>query len=111
MKEKKDLQSSRLENILHQVTCSRKLKEERKEKQSGSRKFGDQLTLIGTHGNSGKALATALAPASFVKSEMPTKNSLPVNNTSPPSSFAFGSAISTNAKSSSFFRIARVFST
>lgn len=69
------------------------------------------LTLIGTHGNSGNALATALAPDSLVKSEIPTKNSLPVNRTSPPSSFAFGSAISTSAKSSSFLRIARVFST
>lgn len=69
------------------------------------------LTLIGTHGNSGNAFATALAPASFVKSERPTKNSFPVNNTSPPSSFALGSAISTSAKSSSFFSIARMFST
>ena len=69
------------------------------------------LTLIGTHGNSGNAHATARAPASLVNSEIPTKNSLPVNSTSPPSSLAFGSAISTIAKSSSFLRIARVFST
>lgn len=35
-------------------------------------------TLIGTHGYSGNAAATALAPASFVKCDSPTKNSLPV---------------------------------
>lgn len=69
------------------------------------------LTLIGTHGNSGNAFATARAPASFVNSEIPTKNSFPVKRTSPPSSRAFLSAISTNAKSNSFLRIARTFST
>lgn len=35
------------------------------------------LTLIGTHGYSGNAAATAFAPPSFVKLEIPTKNSLP----------------------------------
>lgn len=69
------------------------------------------ITLIGQTGNSGKAAATARAPASLVNSERPTKNSLPVNSTSPPSSFAFGSEISTKAKSNSFLRIARTFST
>lgn len=34
-------------------------------------------TLIGTHGYSGKAAATALAPASFVHCDNPTKNSFP----------------------------------
>jgi len=34
-------------------------------------------TLMGTHGYSGNAAATALAPASFVKCDSPTKNSLP----------------------------------
>lgn len=48
-----------------------------------------KFTLIGTHGYSGNAAATALAPASFVHDDSPTKNSLPVNSTSPPSNFAF----------------------
>lgn len=41
------------------------------------RKF--DFTLIGVHGNSGKAAATALAPASLVYLPTPTKNSLPTN--------------------------------
>lgn len=59
---------------------------------------------MGTQGYSGKAAATALAPASFVNFDRPTKNSRPVNNTSPPSRRAFLSAISTKGSSSSFFK-------
>ena len=36
------------------------------------------ITLTGVQGNSGKAEARALAPARFVLSEIPTKNSFPV---------------------------------
>lgn len=42
-----------------------------------SRKF--DFTLIGVHGNSGNAAATALAPASLVYLPTPTKNSRPTN--------------------------------
>ena len=35
--------------------------------------------MIGVQGNSGKASATALAPASLLVSDIPTKNSLPGN--------------------------------
>jgi hypothetical protein len=36
-------------------------------------------TLIKETGKSGKAVATALAPESFVRFEVATKNSLPIN--------------------------------
>lgn len=45
--------------------------------------LNSKFTLIGTHGYSGNAAATALAPASFVHCDRPTKNSFPnskINN-------------------------------
>lgn len=40
-----------------------------------------ERTLIGTQGYSGNAAATALAPASLVHCDKPTKNSLPASKT------------------------------
>lgn len=96
------------------------------------------FTLTGVQGYSGNAAATALAPASFVHSDRPTKNSLPnngsklkvkflksnnllynqsnyynnlpVNKTSPPSSLAIGSDISIIGKSNSFFNTTLIVS-
>jgi hypothetical protein len=52
-------------------------------------------TLSKVTGYSGNADATALAPAKFVVFDKPTKNSRPVNRTSPPSIVANESLIST----------------
>lgn len=75
-------------------------------------RWRDRLgTLIGVTGNSGNADASAVAPRSLVRAEIPTKNSLPVNRTSPPSIMAFESAISKTDKLSSFLSMALIVST
>lgn len=48
------------------------------------------VTLTGVQGYSGQVAATATAPSVLVHCDNPTKNSLPVNNTSDPDNKAFG---------------------
>jgi hypothetical protein len=89
------------------------------------------LTLMGVTEYSGNEAARARAPASFVHSLSPTKNSrpvyvgikiieqcdkdlghiLPVKRTSPPSRCADSSEISTTGSPNSFFKTARIVST
>lgn len=66
---------------------------------------------IGVTMNSGNESASACAPASFVRLEIPTKNSRPVKRTSPPSSVALTLVTSRVGKRRSRLRMQRTLST
>ena len=68
-------------------------------------------TLTGVQGYSGQVLATATAPSVLVWAESPTKNSLPVKNTSEPHRKAPGDSGSAITWFSSFFSTALMVST